>query len=124
MLMALSEDEDRNVKFAAIQGLGRIEPPKPSTGFPCSSWIRIPRSEKLRSSPWVTRTAVLRNCCSIWLMMIRGCALLYGQGGRMACDPETALEKMGTILEDSFIPVVMSALDVIRGIGGQAERAA
>jgi len=120
VLMALSEDEDRNVKFAAIQGLGRIGTPEALDRL--SMFIMDP-------DPEIRKIAVIAmgdaHCCSPELLQHLAdddpwVRFYTVKAVAMACDPDTALEKMGTILEDSFIPVVMSALDVIRGIGGQA----
>jgi HEAT repeat protein len=36
-----------------------------------------------------------------------------------SCDKEKAVGMIGTMLHDEFIPVVMSAIDAIREIGGR-----
>ncbi|NLI29342.1 MAG: hypothetical protein GX423_04605, partial [Nitrospiraceae bacterium] len=120
VLLALSEDEDRSVKFAAIQGLGRIATQEALDRL--SRFIMDPDPEIRKIAVTAMGDA---HCCSPELLQhltdddpwVRFYTV---KAVAMACEPETALEKMEAILQDSFIPVVMSALDVIRGIGGQA----
>lgn len=119
LLLSLTEDADRDVKFAAIQGLGRIATSEALDRL--SSFIADPDAE-------IRKIAVIAmgdaRCCSAdlfrnlddtdpWVRFYTVRAIA------MACEPETALEKIGTVLQDPFVPVVMSALDVIREIGGQ-----
>jgi HEAT repeat protein len=119
-LLSLTQDEDRNVKFAAIQGLGRIGTSEALDRL--SMFIMDP-------DPEIRKIAIMAmgdaRCCSPellqhltdsdpWVRFYTVKAVFQ------ACDPETALQQIEPILADTFIPVVMAALDIIRDIGGQA----
>lgn len=119
VLLELTDDPDRDVKFSAIQGLGRIGTADALDRL--SMFIADPDAE-------IRKIAVIAmgeaRCCSAdlfrnledadpWVRFYTVKAIA------MACEPETALERIGTVLADPFVPVVMSALDVFREIGGQ-----
>lgn len=119
ILLALTDDADRDVKFAAIQGLGRIATAEALDKL--ATFIADPDAE-------IRKIAVIAmgeaRCCSAdlfqhlndedpWVRFYTVKAIA------MACEPEMALERIGAVLHDPFIPVVMSALDIIRDIGGQ-----
>ncbi|HSW63265.1 MAG TPA: HEAT repeat domain-containing protein [Dissulfurispiraceae bacterium] len=119
ILLNLAGDEDRNVKFAAIKGLGRIATAEALERL--RSFIRDP-------DPEIRKIAVVAmgvaQCCSAELFAILNdenpWVRVYAvKAIAEACEPEIILQKLEAVLDDPFIPVVMSALDVIREIGGQ-----
>jgi len=119
LLLKLVEDPEQTVKYEAIKGLGRLG-----------------SSEAIdKLTEFIADTDVdVRKTAVMSLGEARVCseALFHGLGDddpwvrfytvkaiALACDPEAALLQIGRVLEDDFVPVVMSALDVVRDIGGQ-----
>ncbi len=118
ILLKLTEDEDRDVKFAAIKGLGRVA---------TSEALDRLNSFITDAEPDIRKIAVVAmgdaHCCTPVLFAILKdedpwVRFYTVKAIAKACEPETALQKLGAVIEDPFIPVVMSALDAIREIGG------
>jgi HEAT repeat protein len=119
ILLNLADDQNKKVKMAAIYGLGRIGTDKAVSRL---IWFLGD------SDPDVRKAAVVglgeARYCSVelfnalqdndpWVRFYTIKAIVF------SCDKEKAVGMIGTMLHDEFIPVVMSAIDAIREIGGR-----
>jgi HEAT repeat protein len=119
ILIKLSDDSNKKVKIAAIYGLGRIANDDAMTKL----------VEFLGDvDPDIRKAAVVAlgetHYCppelfnslhddDPWVRFYTIKAITF------SCDREKAIEMISGMLNDDFIPVVMSAIDAIRDIGGQ-----
>ena len=118
-LFILTEDSDARVKISAINGLGRIGSPE-----------AIDRIISFLGSddPEIRKAAVVSlgdaHWCSDGLSQALGdtdpWVRFYAvRSVALACDPEEAIGKISGMLTDTYIPVIMAAIDAIRDIGGR-----
>jgi hypothetical protein len=118
-LFILTEDTDARVKTSAINGLGRISSPE-----------AIDRIISFLGSddPEIRKAAVVSlgdaHWCSDGLFQALGdtdpWVRFYAvKSVALACDAEEATGKISGMLNDTYIPVVMAAIDAIRDIGGR-----
>jgi len=118
-LSGLTEDSDNDVMIAAIGSLGRIGSDKAVDKI--ISFLK-------HVTPEVRKAAVISlgdaRMCSSELFnalsdedpWVRFYAI---KSVASACDSEVVIQKIVAMINDSYIPVVMAAIDVIRDIGGR-----
>ncbi|MBF0505288.1 MAG: HEAT repeat domain-containing protein [Nitrospirae bacterium] len=119
ILCKLSEDPEKKVKIAAINGLGRTATEQ------ATLWL----SRFLGDSDADVRKAAVvglgeAHCCSPKLFdslrdddpWVRFYAV---KTVAFSCERETAIDQIAPLLLDEFIPVVMSAIDAIVELGGR-----
>ncbi|MFO0752714.1 MAG: HEAT repeat domain-containing protein [Thermodesulfovibrionales bacterium] len=118
-LLGLADDTEKKVRLSAIYGLGRAGSPKA-----IAKLVNFLGD----GDPDIRKTAVVglgdARFCAAELFdalhdgdpWVRFYAI---KSIASSCDPERAVALIGTMFEDEFIPVVMSAIDSIREIGGR-----
>lgn len=118
-LLSLADDPEKKVRLAAIYGLGRAGSPE-----------GVAKLVSLLgdSDPDIRKTAVVglgdARFCAVELFetlrdddpWVRFYAI---KSISSSCDPERAVTLISSMFGDEFIPVVMSAIDSIRDIGGR-----
>ncbi|HTZ18873.1 MAG TPA: HEAT repeat domain-containing protein [Dissulfurispiraceae bacterium] len=118
-LMHLSEDADPAVKISAIGGMGHIG---------SSEAIERIISFLGQDDPEVRKAAVVSlgdaGLCSDELVKALGdpdpWVRFYAvKSVASVCDPDAAIGKISGMLNDSYVPVIMAAVDAIRDIGGR-----
>lgn len=120
MLLTLADDPNKRVKIAAIYGLGRVGTDR---GVSRLIWFLGDSDPDIRKAA-VVGLGEARYCSpelfnalhddDPWVRFYTIKAVAF------SCDREKAIEMISTMLNDEFIPVVMSAIDAIKEIGGSA----
>ncbi|MGO9380327.1 MAG: HEAT repeat domain-containing protein [Dissulfurispiraceae bacterium] len=118
-LSSLSEDADPVVKISAINGLGRIG---------SEEAIDLVESYLRHDDPNIRKASVVSlgdaQRCSEQLFQalhdVDPWVRFYAvKSVASACDSEMVIDKIREMLNDSYVPVIMAAIDVIREIGGR-----
>ncbi|BCB96453.1 hypothetical protein JZK55_13750 [Dissulfurispira thermophila] len=119
ILLVLADDPNKKVKMAAIYGLGRIGTDKAVSRL---IWFLGDSDPDIRKAA-VVGLGEARYCShelfdalhddDPWVRFYTIKAIAF------SCDKEEAINMISTMLSDEFIPVVMSAIDTIKEIGGR-----
>jgi HEAT repeat protein len=120
ILLRLADDTEKKVKMAAMYGLGRSGTQKAVTKL--IGFLGDGDSD-------IRKTAVVglgdaRYCCEELFEALKDedpWVRFYAvKTISFSCETERAVELIGSMFDDEFVPVIMSAIDAIRDIGGQA----
>lgn len=119
VLLNLADDSNKKVKIAAIYGLGRVGTDKAVSRL---IWFLGEEDADIRKAA-VVGLGEARYCSAElfnalqdddpWVRFYTIKAIAF------SCEKGKAIEMISTMLNDEFIPVVMSAIDAIREIGGR-----
>lgn len=120
ILLSLADDPNKKVKIAAIYGLGRLGTDKAVSRL---IWFLGDADADIRKAS-VVGLGEARYCSAElfnalqdddpWVRFYTIKAIAF------SCEREKAISMISTMLHDEFIPVVMSAIDAIKEIGGSA----
>jgi HEAT repeat protein len=118
ILFGLADDPNKKVKIAAIYGLGRAATDEATARL--INFLRD-RDSDIRKAA-VVAIGETHYCPpelfntlqddDPWVRFYAIKVIVF------SCDKEKAIDMISTMLQDEFIPVVMSAIDAIREIGG------
>lgn len=120
VLLNLADDPSKKVRIAAIYGLGRVGTDRAISRL---IWFLGDSDPEIRKAAVVGLgeakycSAELFNALQDddpWVRFYTIKAIAF------SCDRDRAIEMISTMLNDEFIPVVMSAIDAIKEIGGSA----
>ncbi|MGD0281745.1 MAG: HEAT repeat domain-containing protein, partial [Dissulfurispiraceae bacterium] len=119
VLFRLTEDPEKKVKIAAINGLGRMGTDE--TASRLTSFLRDTDSDIRKAA--VVGLGEARYCSPELLEALQDTdpwVRFYSiKSIAFSCERETAIDKIALMLSDEFIPVVMSAIDAIAELGGR-----
>ena len=117
-LFSLTGDSDPNVMIAAISGLGRIGSDKAINKI--ISYLKHKNSEIRKAA--VIALGDARRCSPDLFQALSDedpWVRFYAvKSVASACDGEMVIGKVKPMINDSYVPVVMAAIDAIRDIGG------
>lgn len=119
ILIKLSDDPNKKVKIAAIYGLGKVATDDAMTKlveFLGDIDIDVRKAAVVALGETHYCPPELFNSLhddDPWVRFYTIKAITF------SCDREKAIEMISGMLDDEFVPVVMSAIDSIRDIGGQ-----